>query len=93
MNNEVEQYVGELRDLRHVNHTILKNKESLEQWITWLDAEIRQWPLSEHEKKHKKELKEIIEQLLKAHSMVEVDLDMVRVSGVPYEVELQKDLF
>ena len=70
MNNEVEQYVGELRDLRRVNHTILKNKETLERWVTWLDAEIRHWPLTEYEKKHKRELKEIIEQLLTTHSTV-----------------------
>ena len=88
MNNEIERYVGELRDLRRVNHTILKNKETLAQWIIWLDNEIRHWPLSDYEKKHKRELKEIIEQLLMAHGMVHTEKDQVRVSGVPYEVEL-----
>lgn len=86
MNNEVERYVGELRDLRRVHHTILKNKETLTQWITWLDGEIRHWPFSDYEKKHKRELKEIIEQLLMVHGMVHTDEDMVRVSGVPYTV-------
>lgn len=93
MNNEIERYVGELRDLRRVNHTILKNKETLAQWIIWLDNEIRHWPLSDYEKKHKRELKEIIEQLLMAHGMVNTEKDQVRVSGVPYEVDLQKNLF
>ena len=88
MNNEIERYVGEIRDLRRVNHTILKNKEILEQWITWLDAEIRQQTLSDWDKKTKRELKSTIEELLSAHKMIQIDKDMVRVSGVPYEVSL-----
>lgn len=77
MNNEVERYVGELRDLRRVHHTILKNKETLAQWVTWLDAEIRQGVLSDWEKEKKRELKRILEELL---------TDQIRVSGVPYTV-------
>ena len=77
MNNEIERYVGELRDLRRVNHTILKNKETLAQWVTWLDAEIRQGVLSDWEKEKKRELKRILEELL---------TDQIRVSGVPYTV-------
>ena len=77
MNNEIERYVGELRDLRRVHHTILKNKETLTQWVTWLDAEIRQGVLSDWEKEKKRELKRILEELL---------TDQIRVSGVPYTV-------
>jgi len=89
MNNEVERYVGELRDLRRVNHTILENKEFLKKLVMWLAAEIRMKPMSDFEKTNKQKLKDTLEQLLAAC----VEESKVRVSGVPYEVELQKDLF
>jgi len=89
MNNEVERYVGELRDLRHVNHTILKNKEFLEKLVMWLDAEIRTRQMSEFEKTNKQKLKNTLEELLASC----VEESKVRVSGVPYEVELQNKLF
>lgn len=88
MNNEVERYVGELRDLRRVNHTILKNRESIEKWITWLDAEIRQKVSSDWEIQNKRELKSMLEQMILAHEMVHTEQKGVRVSGVPYEVDL-----
>jgi pullulanase/glycogen debranching enzyme len=90
MNNEVERYVGELRDLRRVNHTTLKHKETLEQWITWLDADIRHGQFADWQKEKRKELKTILEEMLMAHKMVHTDENLVRVSGVPYEVELER---
>ena len=86
MNNEVERYVGELRDLRRVNHTILKNKEALEQWITWLEADIRHGQFDDWQKEKKRELKTILEEMLMTHTMVHKEENMVRVSGVPYSV-------
>lgn len=73
MNNEIERYVGELRDLRRVHHTIVKNHEEIRQWITWLDAEIRQKVMSEWQKENKKELKLILEQLLLTSEMLKPD--------------------
>lgn len=88
MNNEVESYVGELRDLRRVNHAILKNRETIEKWITWLDAEIRQKVSSDWEIQNKRELKSVLQEIILTHEMVHTEQKSMRVSGVPYEVDL-----
>jgi hypothetical protein len=43
---------------------IMDNKELIEKWIVWLNAEIKFGIATDLEKKHKRELKEFLEGLL-----------------------------
>jgi len=43
---------------------IIDNKELIEKWIVWLNAEIKFGIATDPEKKHKRELKEFLEGLL-----------------------------
>ena len=42
----------------------MDNKELIEKWIVWLNAEIKLGIATDAEKKHKRELKEFLEGLL-----------------------------
>jgi hypothetical protein len=65
--NEIENYSGELKYLRNVDQTLLRNEKTIEKWITWLDSEIRHQGLSDWEKKNKQELKGVLEELIAVH--------------------------
>jgi len=81
MNNEVEAYVGELKELREKVRRIEQRENFIRQRIQWLDSDIRMNVNSDWEKSQKREMKEFLESLLEPKKTM-------RVSGVPYEVDL-----
>jgi hypothetical protein len=81
MNNEVEAYVGELKELREKVRRIEQRENFIRQRIQWLDSDIRMNTNSDWEKNQKREMKEFLESLLEPKKTM-------RVSGVPYEVDL-----
>ena len=81
MKNEVEAYVGELKELREKVRRIEQRENFIRQRIQWLDSDIRMNTNSDWEKNQKREMKEFLESLLKPKKTM-------RVSGVPYEVDL-----
>ena len=81
MNNEVEAYVGELKELREKVRRIEQRENFIRQRIQWLDSDIRTNTNSDWEKNQKREMKEFLESLLEPKKTM-------RVSGVPYEVDL-----
>jgi hypothetical protein len=81
MKNEVEAYVGELKELREKVRRIEQRENFIRQRIQWLDSDIRMNTNSDWEKNQKREMKEFLESLLEPKKTM-------RVSGVPYEVDL-----
>ena len=64
MNHAVEDYVGQLMELKQKQALIDSNRSKIEQWITWLDSETRFGAISEWEKRNKKELQHLLESIL-----------------------------
>jgi hypothetical protein len=64
MNHAVEEYVGQLMELKQKQALIDSNRSKIEQWITWLDSETRFGVVSEWEKRNKKELQHLLESIL-----------------------------
>lgn len=64
MNNEVEAYVGELTHLRKLQKSVESNRVELEKWVVYLDADIRQKPMSQWDKERYTDLKNMIQQIL-----------------------------
>ena len=64
MINAVEEYPGQLFELKQKQAIIDSNRNKIEQWVTWLDSDIRMRVISEWEKDNKKELKYLLETLL-----------------------------
>ncbi len=64
MNNEVEAYVGELTHLRKLKNSVESNRIELEKWVVYLDADIRQKPMSQWDKERYTGLKNMIEKIL-----------------------------
>ena len=64
MNHAVEEYPGQLSELKQKQAVIDSNRNKIEQWITWLDSETRMHVMSEYEKKNKKELQYLLESIL-----------------------------
>jgi hypothetical protein len=64
MINAVEEYPGQLFELKQKQTIIDSNREKIERWVTWLDSEIRMQVMSEWEKNNKRELKHLLETLL-----------------------------
>jgi len=64
VNNEVEAYIGELTHLRKLKKAVENNRIELEKWIVYLDADIRQKPMSVWQKEQYTNLKKMIEEIL-----------------------------
>ena len=64
MINAVEEYSGQLFELKQKQAIIDSNRDKIEQWVTWLDSDIRMRVMSEWEKDNKRELKYLLETLL-----------------------------
>ena len=64
MINAVEEYPGQLFELKQKQAIIDSNRDKIEQWVTWLDSDIRMQVMSEWEKDNKRELKYLLETLL-----------------------------
>ena len=64
MINAVEEYPGQLSELKQKQAIIDSNRGKIEQWVTWLDSDIRMRVMSESEKDNKRELKYLLETLL-----------------------------
>ena len=64
MINAVEEYPGQLFELKQKQAIIDSNRNKIEQWVTWLDSDIRMRVISEWEKDNKRELKYLLETLL-----------------------------
>jgi hypothetical protein len=64
MINAVEEYPGQLFELKQKQAIIDSNRDKIEQWVTWLDSDIRMRVMSEWEKDNKRELKYLLETLL-----------------------------
>ena len=64
MINAVEEYPGQLSELKQKQAIIDSNRDKIEQWVTWLDSDIRMRVMSESEKDSKRELKYLLETLL-----------------------------
>jgi hypothetical protein len=64
MINAVEEYPGQLFELKQKQAIIDSNRGKIEQWVTWLDSDIRMRVMSESEKDNKRELKYLLETLL-----------------------------
>jgi hypothetical protein len=64
MINAVEEYPGQLFELKQKQAIIDSNRNKIEQWVTWLDSDIRMRVMSEWEKDNKRELKYLLETLL-----------------------------
>lgn len=82
MNKEIEAYSGELKELREKVKTIQEKEKFIKDRIQWLDSDIRMGINSDWEKQKKIEMKEFLESLLTTEKKT------IRVSGVPYEVDL-----
>jgi hypothetical protein len=64
MINAVEEYPGQLFELKQKQAIIDSNRDKIEQWVTWLDSDICMRVMSEWEKDNKRELKYLLETLL-----------------------------
>lgn len=64
MNNEMENYIGELKELRKIASHIKDKQIFIEKHIQWLDSDIRLGAFSDWDKINKKEMKEFLEKLL-----------------------------
>ena len=64
MNHAVEEYPGQLSELKQKQAIIDSNRGKIEQWITWLDSETRMRVMSDWEKNNKKELQYLLESIL-----------------------------
>ena len=85
MNNEVESYVGELRELRKLVSIIKDNQDFIQQRITWLDSDIRMGNKSDWEKQNMREMRDFLLSLVDKKKT-----EKIRVSGVPYEVNMNE---
>jgi len=85
MNNEVESYVGELRELRQLLSVIKNNQDFIQQRITWLDSDIRMGNKSDWEKQNMREMRDFLLSLVDKKRT-----EKIRVSGVPYEVNMNE---
>ena len=85
MNNEVESYVGELRELRKLVSIIKDNQDFIQQRITWLDSDIRMGNKSDWEKQNMREMRDFLLSLVDKKRT-----EKIRVSGVPYEVNMNE---
>ena len=64
MNNEIERYVGELRELREKVKFLNDKRDFIRNRIDWLDSDISMGVSSDWDKQNKKEMKEFLEALI-----------------------------
>ena len=64
MNHAVEEYEGQLAELKAKQAIIDSNRAKIEQWVTWLDSETRMQVMSDWEKANKKDLMYLLQSIL-----------------------------